>query len=157
MPKEKFKKIPIFPNYEINRFGTIRNKKSKKIISTPSINNCGYRLALLTRNKKRYCKSVHRLMAITFLGLEEDSKLTVDHIDRDKLNNNLENLRVVTFSQNMLNKKHKRKLHNIRKVNNYKSKPWEVRFVRNKKIVHNSYHSELKEAIKIRNSLFTFF
>ena len=41
---------------------------------------------------------VHRLVATAFLGLTED--LHVDHIDCDKSNNHVKNLRVVTMEEN---------------------------------------------------------
>ena len=107
------KEIPIFPGYLITINGTIFNKKTKRIIKTPTVNNCGYRIALLRRNNKRFAKSLHRLIAITYLGLSEHSKMTVDHIDRNKDNNNLENLRVVSFAENMKNKGSRKETSNI--------------------------------------------
>jgi hypothetical protein len=44
---------------------------------------------------------VHRLVASSFLGLELNSKMTVDHIDGNRENNNVKNLRVVTLSENI--------------------------------------------------------
>ena len=45
---------------------------------------------------------VHRLMADTFLGKPEKFKV-VDHIDRDKTNNRIENLRYASFAENARN------------------------------------------------------
>lgn len=46
---------------------------------------------------------VHRLVAEVFLGLNRnDTKVLVDHIDKDKANNNVANLRLVTHLQNRL-------------------------------------------------------
>ena len=52
-------------------------------------------------NKKTY--AVHRLVAETFI---ENSKNLhdIDHIDRDKSNNTIENLRWVTRQQNLYNR-----------------------------------------------------
>ena len=47
---------------------------------------------------------VHRLVAFAFNPLPDDSlfeKYQVDHIDGDKMNNRVENLRWVTASENM--------------------------------------------------------
>ena len=45
---------------------------------------------------------VHRLIASTFLGPRPEG-LVVDHLDRDKTNNNVENLRYVSCAANVRN------------------------------------------------------
>ena len=45
---------------------------------------------------------VHRLMAETFFG-ERPADLVVDHIDRDNTNNKIENLRYVSYAENVRN------------------------------------------------------
>lgn len=47
---------------------------------------------------------VHKLVACAFLGIPDDQTLTVDHIDRNKSNNNLNNLRWATKSEQNRNK-----------------------------------------------------
>lgn len=54
--------------------------------------------------KRRKLKSVHRLVAETFHENPEN-KPVVDHIDNNRSNNNFENLRWATLSENALNKK----------------------------------------------------
>ena len=65
-----------------------------------SINNTGYRK--IGYNYKNYL--VHRLVAETFIPNPEN-KPCIDHIDRNRLNNNVSNLRWVTVKENNLNQK----------------------------------------------------
>lgn len=48
--------------------------------------------------------AVHRIIWVLFNG-EIDSNLTIDHNDRNRANNNINNLRLVDHKQNMNNKK----------------------------------------------------
>ena len=44
--------------------------------------------------------SVHKLMAIAFWGIDTDSQTVVDHINMNKEDNRLENLRIVPQREN---------------------------------------------------------
>jgi len=89
-----------FPNYLIYEDGRVFSIKSDRFLSPCKIK--GYLHVGLCKNRKRYMKRVHRLLAETFIP-NPDNKPEVDHIDRNKTNNNLSNLRWATKSENMLN------------------------------------------------------
>ena len=55
------------------------------------------------------CYSMHRLVAETFLDNPNNLKF-VDHIDRDKSNNDLSNLRWVTAQENLYNRRNANKI-----------------------------------------------
>lgn len=86
------------PNYYINRLGVIVNSKTKLILKQSNRN--GY--SRLCIAGKQY--SVHRLVYETFVG---EIKGVIDHIDGNKQNNSLDNLRDISQSENMTNAQQK--------------------------------------------------
>jgi hypothetical protein len=65
----------------------------------------GYKQLKLSYEKKQKSYKVHRIISYAFLGLDIDNpKIKIDHIDRDRLNNKLSNLRQVTNQQNCFNR-----------------------------------------------------
>lgn len=77
-----------------NRQKEVRKLKCK-------ISRTGYKIASYWIGDKKYHKAIHRLVAEYFLPTW-NTNLTVDHIDEDKLNNNVNNLRMVTSRINSL-------------------------------------------------------
>ena len=64
----------------------------------------GYKRIPLKMHRYRW----HRVIASAFLGLDiTNPTQIIDHIDRNKLNNNLNNLRIVSFQENAFNKEAK--------------------------------------------------
>lgn len=90
--------------YQVSNFGRVRSvdhyvnyKNIKKRLIIGKIlklnkDNRGYYVVTLSKNNIRKNYSVHRLVAEAFI-LNPDNLPTVDHIDRNRLNNNVENLR----------------------------------------------------------------
>lgn len=90
--EEEWRYIPDVAGYSASSQGRIFNIK-KNWICNPVVMNKGY--LIVTINKKSHL--VHRLVASAFLGASE---LHVDHLDHNRANNRVENLRYVTASQN---------------------------------------------------------
>lgn len=93
-----------FENYEISNFGNCRRKlkNGSYTIVGGSIQNRGYKYFQIIREKKRTNFLFHQLVAEQFIG-KRPEKYVTDHIDRNKLNNNVTNLRYVTQKDNMKN------------------------------------------------------
>jgi hypothetical protein len=99
---EVFLPIDGFPNYEVSNYGNVRNIK-KNIILKPYLRE-GYGVVdLFFHGKNRSPTLVHRLVITTFEN-NNDHKPFVDHIDNNKSNNCLFNLRFVTYRENNFNK-----------------------------------------------------
>jgi hypothetical protein len=89
--------------YKINREGQIWSNIYNKIMKETTSRD-GYKKITLTNEIKNNNKrSIHRLLAIQYIP-NPDNLEEVDHIDMNKLNNNLDNLRWASRSTNCRNR-----------------------------------------------------
>lgn len=92
-------------NYEICNIYPyyIRNAKTKRIIKGNKINN-GYIQFSFFKNGK--CKNYlhHVLIYKTFVKFYDDPKLQIDHINGNKDDNHIENLKLCSASENQRNR-----------------------------------------------------
>lgn len=65
----------------------------------------GYNRITIHSEKKQYCVFVHRLVIYAFCYREDYENLQVDHINHNKTDNRLENLRWTTHMENQLNRR----------------------------------------------------
>lgn len=92
--------------YEISDSGEVRNKISQRILAL-KVDRDGYQQIGLRKvgNRKKYWFSVHRLVACHFLEEPQTNCNQIDHIDRNKTNNDVSNLRWVSIEDNNSNRK----------------------------------------------------
>lgn len=93
--------IPDYENYSINNLGQVKNLKTGKILKH-RIDTEGYYYVSLCKNGKVKNFLVHKLLTKLFLGINGG---VIDHIDGNKKNNSLDNLRAATLSENQMNRK----------------------------------------------------
>ena len=113
--EEIWKNIPNFDGYQVSNFGRIRthNKitytkkhgmrkwKDRILKYKGQTYKTGYRVDLW-KNGKPYTLLVARLVAFTFYDKDiNNHNLTVDHVDGNRFNNNINNLELVSLKENI--------------------------------------------------------
>jgi hypothetical protein len=99
-----FKHIPIDSNHEYlaDELGNILRENDRILVKT-ILDDTGYYRVSVTHTRPNGTiidyDRVHRLMAITYLN-NIDNKRTINHIDGNKLNNNISNLEWATDYEN---------------------------------------------------------
>ena len=89
--EEEFKVITDYPNYHISNKGTVKNIKKGTIIK-PSKLPSNYYYFQVMKNNKKHNLYIHKLIGEYFIA-NPDNKTIVDHIDRNRSNNDISNLR----------------------------------------------------------------
>jgi len=125
---EIFKEIKFAKKYVASNYGNVR-RKGKTVNLKGGLNSSGYRRVALGKNGRHF---VHRIIAITFLGLQKDRRKCVNHKDGNKLNNKVENLEWTTRSENCLH------AHNTGLVNSSKGES------------HKSAKLKVEDVLKVR-------
>lgn len=95
--KIKISKNISLDNYSINKHGQVFSYQKNKILEFVNLN--GYNAISLCVNGKFKSFRIHRLLMFTFKN-NIDNKPVVNHIDENKLNNNLDNLEWMTQQEN---------------------------------------------------------
>jgi hypothetical protein len=110
--KKQMKELKEFPGYFVTEDGRVFSgwKSNGKVYYNdlkqlkPRENKCGYSYVILCKNRNRFTKKVHRLVAETYIE-NPDNLPQVNHIDENKLNNHISNLEWVTMHQNNIHSK----------------------------------------------------
>jgi hypothetical protein len=101
---EHWASIDGYRNYEVSWWGRVRNNKTARILKG-KLNPNGYMsVNLHKRGSKQKTHFIHQLVAREWVPNPEQ-KRCVDHIDGSRTNNNWENLRYATHSENSRNQK----------------------------------------------------
>lgn len=133
--------------YKINKQGEVWSCRHKKMLSLRK-DGVGYISYSLIKNYNPKEINAHRLVAKQFIP-NPDNLPHVDHIDRNPLNNLVNNLRWVSRSQNMRNRKDTK--HPYIYWQNT-GQTYEIRILINKVKVYSSCCKDLDEAILTRDA-----
>jgi len=167
MEKEIWKDIPQYEGvYQVSNLGRVRSLDREVVNSNGIVRSLkgkvmsqstsgGY-LQVGLNGKK--CKRVHQIVAMAFLGhVPNGHVLVVDHIDENKLNNNLNNLRIVSNRENLSRRGGSSKYVGVTWCK--PNKKWRAQININGRIknlgnfkneidAHNTYQKKLKEISK---------
>lgn len=145
---EQWRLVDGYDNYEVSNFGRVRNTKTSRVLK-PSVSSVGYHNVNLFRDGKIHYHTVHRLVAESFIP-NPKHKAFVDHVDHNRLNNNVTNLRWVTRQQNNWNRSKKPNSSSVYKgvcwYSNYNQ--WVSQIYVNGKRKHLGYFDEERDAAR---------
>lgn len=96
---EEWRTVKGFPRYEVSNLGRVRNSSGREM--TPSTSVRGYLVVGLRRNGKSYTKTIHRILAETYLP-NPDNYPVVRHLNDVRKDNRLKNLAWGTHRDNSL-------------------------------------------------------
>ena len=157
MEKEEFRNIKGYEGmYEASNLGNVKSLKcGKERILKAGVDTGGYCIVNLSKDGEQKARKVHQLVAVAFLGHKPcGMKLVVNHIDIDKLNNNVSNLEIVTSRENS-NKKHIKSTSKFVGVSWHKAnKKWLAQILINGKLKYlGCFTNELSASNAYQNEL----
>ena len=110
---EEFRDVKNYEGmYQVSNLGNVKSLPNKRRFSerilNPSRNSGGYLIVGLSKDNKAITKTIHQLVAESFLNHERCGyELVVNHINHDRQDNRPENLEIVSNRENT-NRKHLR-------------------------------------------------
>lgn len=99
---ETWKQVIGYDMYQVSNLGRIRNKNTGKVLK-PAYQPSGYTIVCLRKDGKNNTEPVRRIVMNAFNPIDNSNKYDIIHIDNDKTNNNVDNLKWVTRKYNMAN------------------------------------------------------
>ena len=118
---DEWKEIPLYENrYLINKEGIIKSLLTNKLLeeNTSQKFNTYKSIKLINKDGKRKGHLIHRLVYQTFNG-KINRNMVIDHINQNKHDNRLENLRMITQTENVKNCEKTKSTNNLIQTNTH--------------------------------------
>lgn len=96
----KYLEHPYWQGYRSSKDGTILGKRGEPL--QPILHHTGYEVITVRSESKQFQMRAHRLIWECHNGTIKDLSKVINHIDGDKRNNSLDNLELVTSSENAI-------------------------------------------------------
>jgi hypothetical protein len=149
---EHWASIDGYRNYEVSWWGRVRNIDTGRILK-PGAGGGGYLFVRLSKNGIVQNHRIHKLVAREWVP-NPGQKRCVDHIDGSRTNNNWENLRYATSSENGMNAKHRTDGSSVYKGVNYQTqaKKWKAQIGFNRQRIYLGIFPSEREAAEAYNT-----
>jgi len=155
VPQPEWRVITDLPNYEVSTDGQVRNSGTGRVLK-PGPNGRGYLSVRLYKDNKGHTKRIHRIVGEAFLP-NPDGKLVIDHINRNKTDNRLSNLRWATHTENSQNTgRRSNNTTGFKHINSHNTTDsWRIQ-IRSRKISRYFSKSKwtLEQVVDIRNNIY---
>jgi hypothetical protein len=98
---EEWKPLKRIPHYEVSNTGRVRSLRfNKQKLLKACETKDGYLLYCLSDNKKKFTSYAHRLVAEVFLDPPASNQLVVNHKNKNRQDNSVQNLEWITVNDN---------------------------------------------------------
>ena len=148
---KQWKHIKDYDKYQISNYGLVRHIQTNRVLK-PGIRGDGRFFVILCNDDGHKSASIHKLVADAFLDKVEN-KPYIDHIDCNRLNNHVVNLRYVNNQENQQNRGSSSNSTSKYKgvTLHKKTKKWQAQITLDGKQTHIGYYIHEKDAAKAYN------
>ena len=141
----RIRKIP--KDWYGNGNGSYKIKYGEITLNNIKLNKGYMQIGIQIKDLPQRMVGLHQLIASVFLGYKfQGNKNVIDHIDSNKLNNHIDNLRIITNRENSSKEKTIKSCLPVGVCFNKKAKKYVSRIFINGKNIHLGYFNTIEEA-----------